>query len=466
MFRILTLWLLILLSWQEVGARAWTSHSGVEIEADLVWFKDGTIRLRKADGQIIQTSVSNLAQTDLEYLKSKDHLDDAFGSDTANALNSLLGFQLFAGRALWQESEHDVADRLSWRAVSKTDYMASYQMRRGRDRSRRSHNVELAADDKSARTAFLYAQSGAPDYFLVMYNNIEDVREEPESRQHELELKDQLDAGISDTSKHLQETLSGLLGEPKLQAFYNGRASGHRMLRWDFGDVSFLLSEDKEFGLFLYIHRTEFADRSGQIAYSHEALESKFLENVETRSNQDVVVRNIPMVNQGDHGFCVPATFERYLRYFGIPADMHTLAMLGETKMTGGTRVNKLRNEVARYLDQQGFQMRRLSSTLTTERIADYIDRGVPLIWTLSSSKAFNQIANDYTRDRRQGNTAFTLPDKESLIYPHVAMITGYNATEEAIAISDSWGPSYEERWIPIALARQYDVNGLFVIEF
>lgn len=464
MFRILTLWLLTLLSWHEASARAWSSHSGIEIEADLVWVKDGVIRLRQTDGQLIQTSINNLAPADQAYLKSEDHINEAFGSDTADALNSALGFQLFNGRSLWQESEEIVASRLSWRAVSKTDFMTSYQMRRGGGRKFRDEAFD--AKDSSARTAFLYTQSGTPDYLLVMYNNIEDIREEPETQQQEQELRDQLEVRISETSQHLQETLSQLLGEPKQQAFYNGRTSSHRMLRWDFGDVAFLLSHDKGFGLFLYIHRTEFADRNGHIAVSHQVLENKLLENVETRSNQDVVVKNIPMVNQGDTGFCVPATFERYLRYVGIPADMYTLAMLSETKIAGGTRINKLRNEVTRYLDQQGLQMRRLSSTLTTDRIAYYIDRGVPLIWTLSSSKTFNQFADSYTRDRRQGKTDFTLPEKEAYIYPHTVMITGYNAQEEAIAISDSWGPSYEERWIPLALAKQYDVNGLFVIEF
>ena len=34
------------------------------------------------------------------------------------------------------------------------------------------------------------------------------------------------------------------------------------------------------------------------------------------RSN--VVVTDIPMVDQGPKGYCVPATWERYLRYLGI----------------------------------------------------------------------------------------------------------------------------------------------------
>jgi hypothetical protein len=30
----------------------------------------------------------------------------------------------------------------------------------------------------------------------------------------------------------------------------------------------------------------------------------------------------------------------------------------------------------------------------------------------------------------------------------HVCLITGFNAETGEIALSDSWGPDYEERWI------------------
>lgn len=456
--------LLLLLFFQVSDARTWTSQAGSSLEADMIKIIDDTIRLRSPEGQIFETALSNLSQEDQAYLQSEDWHSDTYSSDTAEAINSVIGFHLFDGHPVWQESANEVADRLSWRPVSKTDFISSYQMRGRGDR--RSRNEELNVTGASARTAFFYAQSDRPDYFLVVYNNIKDVQTKPENQRHEEELRDQLDDRISETSKEIQQTLTGLLGKPQKQAFYNGRTEAHRMQRWDFGDLAFLLSHDEGFGLSLYIHRAQFTNRNGKVQFNHDERESWFVANVETRTNGDVVIENIPMVSQGGDNFCVPATFERYLRYIGIPADMYTLAMLGETRIAGGTRVNKLRDETTRYLGQQGLSMRRMSSALNIKRISEYIDRGIPLIWTMSSTKTFNHYADSYTRERRSGSASSSLPEKENFIAAHTLILTGYNEAEDTIAISDSWGPKYEERWIPLELAKQYNLAGLYVIDF
>ncbi|MGB0745224.1 MAG: hypothetical protein ACPGSB_11930, partial [Opitutales bacterium] len=138
----------------------------------------------------------------------------------------------------------------------------------------------------------------------------------------------------------------------------------------------------------------------------------------------------------------------------------------GETRIRGGTRLNKLRDETSRYLEQQGLQMRRITSALSMNRIAEHIDRGMPLIWTMNSTKTFNEFADDYTRSHKEGKSSPALPEEEVLTVPHTLIITGYNKESEAIAISDSWGPRYEERWIPLAMAERYDLAGLYVIEF
>lgn len=456
--------LLLLLILQAADARTWTSQAGSSLEADMLKIRDGKIHLRSPGGQIFETAISNLSQEDQDHLRGGDWLSDTYGSPTAEAINDMLGFELFAGSALWERSTDEVADRLSWRRISKTDFMASYQIS-GRAR-RNSQSNEVDVHSTSARTAFFYANTDHPDYFLVVYNSIKDVTTKPENQRHEEELREQLDDRIRTTSAYIQQNLTSLLGVSRKQAFYNGRREAHRMQRWDFGDSAFLLSHDEGFGLSLYIHRTQFADINGKITFNPEKAQNWFYENVEKRENGDTVIDNIPMVSQGDSGFCVPATFERYLRYIGIPADMYTLAMLGETRIEGGTRVNKLRDETTRYLGQQGLRMRRMSSELNIKRIAEHIDQGVPLIWTMSSTKVFNQYADNYTRDRRNGKPSSSLPEKENFVAPHTLIVTGYNEDQESIAISDSWGSKYEERWIPLDLAKQYDLAGLFVVEF
>ena len=60
--------------------------------------------------------------------------------------------------------------------------------------------------------------------------------------------------------------------------------------------------------------------------------------------NGDVILKDIPMVNQGPKGYCVPATWERAMRYMGVPADMYVLAMAGQSGAGGGTSVVAIAN--------------------------------------------------------------------------------------------------------------------------
>lgn len=61
-----------------------------------------------------------------------------------------------------------------------------------------------------------------------------------------------------------------------------------------------------------------------------------YSQNVKYR-NGDVYIEGVPMVNQGRKGYCVPATMERVLRYYGFEVDMHLLALIMDTKPGGGT---------------------------------------------------------------------------------------------------------------------------------
>ncbi len=46
------------------------------------------------------------------------------------------------------------------------------------------------------------------------------------------------------------------------------------------------------------------------------------------RENGDVFIKGIPMVDQGPKGYCVVATAQRLLEYYGIPADQHQIAQV------------------------------------------------------------------------------------------------------------------------------------------
>ena len=48
----------------------------------------------------------------------------------------------------------------------------------------------------------------------------------------------------------------------------------------------------------------------------------------------------------------------------------------------------------------------------------------------------------------------------------HICLIIGYNKQTGEIAISDSWGSRFAERWVPAQAARAVSRGGLYVIKW
>ena len=89
----------------------------------------------------------------------------------------------------------------------------------------------------------------------------------------------------------------------------------------------------------LRIMSAKSADEGGKSRVPDSEIVARSKTRVERRPNGDVVLKDIPMVNQGPKGYCVPATWERVMRYMGVPADMYVLAMAGNSGAGGGTSV-------------------------------------------------------------------------------------------------------------------------------
>jgi hypothetical protein len=70
---------------------------------------------------------------------------------------------------------------------------------------------------------------------------------------------------------------------------------------------------------------------------SGKASKAKIVANVRKEANGDVWIGNIPMVDQGDKGYCAVATCERVLRYYGETVDEHQLAQMAGTTAKDGT---------------------------------------------------------------------------------------------------------------------------------
>ena len=74
------------------------------------------------------------------------------------------------------------------------------------------------------------------------------------------------------------------------------------------------------------------------------------------REGTKVFIDTVPMVDQGQKGYCAVASFERVLRYYGADVDMHDLANLANTY--GGTGPKGMKDAVKKISTKLGMATR------------------------------------------------------------------------------------------------------------
>ncbi|NDF16887.1 MAG: hypothetical protein EB079_02815 [Verrucomicrobia bacterium] len=198
-------------------------------------------------------------------------------------------------------------------------------------------------------------------------------------------------------------------------------------------------------------------------------------QNVIHRENGDLVIGNIPMIDQGPKGFCVPATYARVLLYAGVPADLYLLALLGKTGVGGGTYVSSMENSVRALAAGYGRTITSVSPSLDLPKLESFFERGIPLTWALCVDR---QIDRDLTERRKQRSAADPQTWSKNLEPKrkaarnlrgnpqngHVCLLIGCNRKTGELATSDSWGPEFAERWITVEEARALSQGDLGAI--
>ena len=219
-------------------------------------------------------------------------------------------------------------------------------------------------------------------------------------------------------------------------------------------------------------------------------------ENVEVLSGSDLrslIKRNdsgsvylpeIPMVDQGEKGYCACATIARLLNYYGRKIDQHDIANLALASGEKGTDIRNLKKSIEKISDKlrlhtsvatecyggkelyatrlekkisrelkrhdypadKIFQPQELNEFLLIlflndkwyeqfkKSIFDSIDSGRPLVWALVLGRV-----NE--------------PKAPQLTGGHMRLIIGYNKEKDEIYYSDTWGEGHEKKTMPMASA-------------
>lgn len=222
-------------------------------------------------------------------------------------MNTTAGAPIFPEEGtLWDEQADVVAKRLGLPVESRAPGDASYRLyppEEARLFGCRPHSVSLSA------------REGKPVALNIIFANKGDsvgqfVRTGPGERPRSAAqvLRDYGKAITAD-DEALDAVLGDLLGPAAAEKTGAGGKMQERSRRRDWnGHALQLVSVREEYVALRIVPVEEAGDRPRAERMTDQELRARLAEHVERRPNGDVVIRDIPMVDQGPKGFCVPAT--------------------------------------------------------------------------------------------------------------------------------------------------------------
>ncbi len=475
--------------------RVFTNTQGATIKAKFVSAAAGQVTIVREDGRQFVLPIASLSPADQQFIQQQSATAPTAAVPTPAApvggmkampgpndklspdeVNAAAGQPMFAETSIWDMTASELAQKLNLKPESKTKDQSSYRSYPGDDVrlfGARPYSIALYAEkDKVTNLSLVFANKG--DLFSAKGSGeMHFDRDTPPAQAEAI-----VDKAMKKDIDAITTTISKVLGESRKERFGEGKVGRMNMQRWDWRGHSILLADAKGEYVGVQVVPSAFAEAGGKVARMSDAVvRERALSNVEKRPNGDVVVGDIPMVDQGPKGYCVPATAERAMRYLGVPADMYILANAGETGFGGGTSVELLLQGIGRHIKAKGRSFDSWNGPMKLRDLAKSIDRGVPVMWCLFSTDGFNKTADDRTAARKQVTdwaawkdkvtteaASNNLPKQRST--GHVVLIIGYNKDTNEIAFSDSWGERFTERWITIQEAEQVSQTSYYVIGF
>lgn len=218
---------------------------------------------------------------------------------------------------------------------------------------------------------------------------------------------------------------------------------------------------------------------------------SSLAANIIRDANGDVVIKSVPMVDQGPKGYCVVATAERVFRYFGLNVDQHEMAAVADASSTGGTSPAKMVESLKKLTGRLKVRVRELENwdvNEFTRMISDYnrvakrnnkSEVNLAGMQVIDIGEIYSNFDPASLKQCRTGAgkgafTKFQRMVQETInrgvpvmwsvqlgIFPeaerqsqskggHMRLIIGYNTKTTEILFSDSWGERHALKRMPM----------------
>jgi len=237
-------------------------------------------------------------------------------------------------------------------------------------------------------------------------------------------------------------------------------------------------------------YRTEFITLSYQVSMGKYAprVESKtahvrksqLKHNISRDDNGDVYIKNVPMVDQGQKGYCACATTARILNYYGRDVDQHQVSQIADGS-AGGTNPESLYNALKKIRTKMSLSVKELYNidSRETQKIIRQYNRyakkaktnllpknaGWNYMQMAKKEMLLTALTEKYSEfEKFKKNIISSVKAGTPLawglmlgIYPeggktpqsrggHMRTIIGYNEKTDDLIFSDSWGAGHEKK--------------------
>lgn len=377
----------------------------------------------------------------------------------AQGLNQELGLPLWTGNSLWMEEARAVASRLDIPGGANE----------GTGHFKRDFGPSTRVFGVRAYTIEVYAERGKVDRVNIGLINRADLfnelmrgaraaGQELSEAQAMVETEKRMQREAPSDFAMLTGNIARRLGMPNVK-------DEPREKVWDWAGHR-LVAEHSATAVTLKISSTEKARATAALDPARAAAKAaaKARDSVRRRPNGDVVISGIPPISQGPRGFCVPASWEKLIRFNGLDLDVYQLAERGGTNVQG-TMLAPFAAQMAALLDPKGFQVQfPAKGPPKLEQIRAQIDAGRPLLWGMDSRQFPVWVARSVRRTTRLPTDALPPPPPEPA--PHALLIIGYNAGFREVALSDSTelGARFPEIWVTLEDVERADLGQELVV--
>ena len=452
--------------------RVFHSTEGKPLTASFVGLTGDTVTLKRQDGKIFELPKTKLCGEDQTYVSAIALQAGELG----DKINTAAGHEIASGLPFAGRKAEEIATKFRLRPESQSKYGRSWRLYAA------SVKDYLVFGAMPYSVALYSSQDGLATSMSIVFANKGDFGSTAGSAQDHFKggttaTEGTLTKAMDRDEQTVTQSITAVLGTGKTEHYGEGKTR-RKVTRWNWNGYAFLLSNEEGEYVSLAIVSSEAANAGGRTTISKDAdLKKRLLASVVKSANGDIHITEIPMVDQGPKGYCVPATFERGMRTMGLEADMYLLAMVGQSKAGGGTVVELLLENVRHQVLSKGRRIKEEEiKQLRIQDIKRYINEGIPIMWRLCSVKEYNEAADKNTvartkiTDWKAHATEILTTHAKLAESPkpksnrHLCMIIGYNETTQEIAVSDSWGSRFELRWVPLPVANWASSGSLFMI--